>query len=100
MAKLTESVLDEGKKVIDALVAIPTEQRTYQNTILPFAQFEVDLEGLSHNIGFYKSVSSDKAQVAKSLEMVKMLEGFGQQQLMRMDFYNALKSYIELAKKN
>ena len=63
--------------MIDTLVAIPPEKRTFANTVLPLAQFESDFSSVNHNIGFYKSVSPDKKLVKKSLELVQKFEEFG-----------------------
>ena len=69
MAKLTDEIIERGTKVVDDLVAIPAEEKTYWNTILPLATFESDFSTLSSNIRFYRYVSPNKEQAAKSIEL-------------------------------
>lgn len=77
LQKLTESIVEKGTKMLNSIVAIKPEDKTYKNTVLPLGIFESEFSTMNHIIGLYKSASPDKAKVEKSLELIKVLEEFG-----------------------
>jgi hypothetical protein len=60
MTALIDQSILRGTKMVDDLVMLSDKERTYDNTILPIAEFESDFSSLSSNMVFYRYVSTLK----------------------------------------
>ena len=59
LQKLTESTLADGEKAITQILKVPKKQKTYANTIAPFAKYESDQGTIGSVVSFYSHVSPD-----------------------------------------
>ena len=69
MSQLTDAMIERGEKMLDALVAIPDEEKTYNNSMLPLIKFNSDFSTFSNNIRFYRYVAMDEDQKKASIEL-------------------------------
>lgn len=94
--KQETAIIAQIEKIIDEIIEIPHNQRTFANTVLPLAQFTLTPANVVGNmIGLLEVVSPDEAiRTAAHEATIKLKEAqielFNSKQL-----YNAVKSYVE-----
>ena len=100
MQEITDEAMKKSDDVLDAIVAVSKDERTWANSILPMAQDESEFSTLENNITFYHYVSMDKELRDKSIAVEEKMDAWSIKQGMRLDVYQALSAYREVAKAN
>ena len=100
MQEITDEAMKKSDDVLDAIVAVPKDERTWANSILPMAQDESEFSTMENNITFYHYVSMDKELRDKSIAVEEKMDAWSIKQGMRLDVYQALSAYREVAKAN
>jgi len=91
--KLTEEAISTLNKSLDAIVAVPKEKRTFENTIKAFADAEGEFASARSTCDFPSSVSTDKETRDASNAAATKLDAAQTLIFSRSDLYNSIKEY-------
>jgi Zn-dependent oligopeptidase len=97
IAVLTDQIIARMTAVGDEVAAVEGE-RTFENTIAPFARMDRELSPLISSIDFPMHVSTDKEIRNASCEADEKLRKFSVDFSMRQDVYRAVLAYEEIRK--
>eukprot|EP01116_Phalansterium_solitarium_P020301 TRINITY_DN5937_c0_g1_i1.p1 TRINITY_DN5937_c0_g1~~TRINITY_DN5937_c0_g1_i1.p1 ORF type:complete len:776 (+),score=281.64 TRINITY_DN5937_c0_g1_i1:314-2329(+) len=89
----TAEAIASSKKTLDDIAAIPTEQRTFENTIRALALEESELATLSSSLYFPSYVSSSKDVRDAANEATQALEAYDVEKDTREDLYQAVLGF-------
>ena len=97
ISALTDQIIARMTAVGDEVVAVAGE-RTFENTIAPFARMDREMSPMISSIDFPMHVSSDEAVRNASSEADEKLRKFSVDFSMRQDVYRAVLAYEEQRK--
>lgn len=61
---ITEAILSHGNGIIYKIMDVPEGERTFLNTMIPFAQMESDFDAVEGAIDIYTTLENESLQVA------------------------------------
>jgi len=95
---LSEKIIEESKKTLDEIVKIPSDKRTFQNTVHAFDTESANFGSSSSSVTFPAHVSSSKELRDASNEAANVLSSYEVEKVSREDLYKAILDYKEKAK--
>eukprot|EP01117_Protostelium_nocturnum_P003259 TRINITY_DN1420_c0_g2_i1.p2 TRINITY_DN1420_c0_g2~~TRINITY_DN1420_c0_g2_i1.p2 ORF type:complete len:759 (-),score=281.48 TRINITY_DN1420_c0_g2_i1:2611-4866(-) len=90
---LTTEIINKHKKSLDDIVSVPSENRTFENTVRAFSDAEGEFSSSRSNCDFYAQVSADKSLRDVSNEMSTKLDSSNTEVFSREDVFLALSDY-------
>eukprot|EP00124_Ichthyophonus_hoferi_P001419 Ihof_evm8s73 gene=Ihof_evmTU8s73 len=88
-------LVQDTKAILDTIGSRAANDITFENTIKELAQAELSFSRASKMLGFYQSVSPNKAIRDASIEAEKELSSFAVEWTTREDLYRVVKAYSE-----
>lgn len=92
----TDSALAKAKKGIDGILAIPTEKRTFENTIQALDTVGTNLAIVAHIAWTEQNVSPDEAMRTAAQEAIMKIQHFSVDEISHNEsIYHAVKAYAK-----
>ncbi|KAB8349738.1 hypothetical protein FH972_023753 [Carpinus fangiana] len=96
----TKRLIEKSRAVQDAVVKdVTASTASFANVLLPAAKDENEMALESHILGFYQSVSTDKALRDASTEADELFEEFGIESAMRQDVFDLVDAALKANEK-
>lgn len=90
---LANELISRRNAVMDAVVAVPDNQRTFDNTLMPMSELFLQTQPLRSSVEFVKNVSVDKAKRDAAAEAEQALSKADVEARLRVDVFRAILSF-------
>jgi len=96
LKKLTEKIIEDGKKISKQIEEIPDDQCSFESVIVPIGRkMENEVEAIESNIDFFQHISPNKDIRDASAECSLKLQEFGIELSMNKKVYQKVAKVIE-----
>jgi Zn-dependent oligopeptidase len=89
---LAEDFFSYGHSEMKEIINLPGDKRTFENTMIPFAQLDADTMAFTTVLGFYSSVASDKKLRKASEDVSKKFTDFWNEIYSSKELYEAVNA--------
>ncbi|MFW9997081.1 MAG: M3 family metallopeptidase, partial [Candidatus Odinarchaeota archaeon] len=91
----TEAIISDTKARIDRIIAIDSDSRTFENTVLAFENAEADLKDSSYYLEFFSYVSTDAKVREVSAKARAKLARYKVDREMNVELFKVLKTVYD-----